>query len=64
MSDTIASHQRAGTSKSQNSPHRFKVKCAACHKFLKWGTNDQLKALHETGGSFDTVEYKAPKSIF
>lgn len=45
------------------SPHRYKVKCAVCQKFLKWGTKDQLKATHEAGKSYGIVEYKAPKPI-
>ncbi len=44
--------------------HRFKVKCAVCQKFLKWGTEDQVEALHNAGKSYDIVKYKAPKSIF
>lgn len=45
------------------SMHAYRVTCAACRKFIKWGTTPQLRESRTFGQVRHVVRYMAPATL-
>ena len=45
------------------SKHRYRVQCARCNKFAKWGAQTELDELKQANAKFKVVPYSEPDTI-
>lgn len=45
------------------SPHRYRVECSMCGKYLKWGTESQLEAANAAGTIARIVKFSPPATL-